>query len=273
MTGLSRQEAAKAADLMKISPVKSREKSPEQWRQELVEMFNQETGKLSRDDYDCPLCQNRGYTTHLNEQGYEYQRNCSCVQIRETARKMRHSGLGNMTKCTFDNFTVTETWQREMKTIARDFLRDRQSRALYIGGQPGCGKTHLCSAVFLDYLKRNYRCKYMIWCDESKRLKAIVNDSSYKSEIAQYKEVAVLYIDDFLKVRNGESPTSADINLAFEIINTRTLSPDKVTILSSEKTLDDIKTFDEALMSRIFQACGKYKISIGKDDRRNYRLK
>jgi DNA replication protein DnaC len=85
--------------------------------------------------------------------------------------------------------------------------------------------------------------------------------------------VDILYIDDFLKVRNGEEPTNGDLNLAFEIINHRLLDKEKSTIISSEKTLDEIIMYDEALMSRVYQNAGEYNISIKQDRNKNYRLK
>ena len=113
----------------------------------------------------------------------------------------------------------------------------------------------------------------MIWREDSKRLKSLVNDPASQDGISVSKDVDVLYIDDFLKVRNGETPTTADMNLAFEIINHRLLSRNKITIISSEKTLDEILDYDEATMSRIYQNAGRYNISVGRDKSRNYRFK
>ena len=63
------------------------------------------------------------------------------------------------------------------------------------------------------------------------------------------------------------------MNLAFEIINHRIIDREKVTIISSEKTLDQLMEYDEATMSRIYQKAGRYKISIAKDKSKNYRLR
>jgi DNA replication protein DnaC len=114
----------------------------------------------------------------------------------------------------------------------------------------------------------------MLWCEDSKRLKALVNDfTEYQNEINKFKNVDVLYIDDFLKTQHGEQPTKGDINLAFEILNHRLMNPDQITIISSEKTLTDILTYDEATMSRIYQQTKQYKTNIAKDLNKNYRLK
>ena len=45
-----------------------------------------------------------------------------------------------------------------------------------------------------------------------------------------------------------------------------------ITIISSEKDLNEISAIDEATMSRIFQSAGKYKITIAQDPSKNFRV-
>ena len=58
----------------------------------------------------------------------------------------------------------------------------------------------------------------------------------------------MLYIDDFFK----GSVSDADINLAFELLNDRYNSK-RMTILSSERSVEDILELDEAIGSRIYE--------------------
>jgi DNA replication protein DnaC len=83
----------------------------------------------------------------------------------------------------------------------------------------------------------------------------------------------VLYIDDFFKTESGKLPTTAEINIAFEILNFRYNNPDLVTIISSEKGMSELLEIDEATGSRIFERSKDYSISIAKDKNKNYRLK
>ena len=83
----------------------------------------------------------------------------------------------------------------------------------------------------------------------------------------------MLYVDDFLKTRNGALPTDGDINLAFEIINARYNNRALRTIFSGERGLNEIMELDEAMGSRIYQRCGKYKLKIGWGEGRNYRTR
>lgn len=59
----------------------------------------------------------------------------------------------------------------------------------------------------------------------------------------ELKMVYVFYIDDFIK----ETVTDADINIAFELLNARYNDHEKLTIISTEKSID------EALGSRIYE--------------------
>ena len=241
-----------------------------------VDNYNNSTGDLNlKDGYNCPLCKNKGFIAFVNDNELEAHTPCKCQKVREVLRRANKSGLGEiLSEKTFDKFIVTEKWQQDVKKLCMDFCKDDTTKWLFFGGQVGSGKSFLCTAICGHYIKQGRNTLYMSWEDESKKLKALVTDYvAYQSLINEYKNVEVLYIDDLFKTQQGEAPTKADINLAFEIINNRLFSPDKITIISSEKTLNELLAYDEATMSRICEKTGNYKINIGKDIKKNYRLK
>lgn len=240
-----------------------------------VDWFNKMEGNMNESDgYNCDACKNKGYIARLGDDDNIIQTQCKCFKTRATMLRAQRSGLGEIiTEYTFDKFEDTEEWQKVLKQKAQSFCKNDDAGWFYIGGQVGSGKTHLCTAIAAHYIKAGREVKYMLWSEEGKKLKALANSPEYQEEISVYKDVDVLYIDDFVKVKNGENPTPADINLAFEIINHRLMSREKVTIISSEKTLDEMLEYDEATMSRIYQKAGIYKINIGKDKNKNFRLK
>ena len=248
----------------------------EGWKQMQVDMYNNSQGNLNEvDGYNCDICHNKGFIARLDENGYEVHRYCKCQKVRNTLRRARKSGLGDiLTDYTFDKFKALEGWQIDLKNKAQAFCNDDSSRWFFVGGQPGSGKTHICTAIAAHYIKKGLNVQYMLWCEDSKRLKALVNDfTEYQDNVNKFKNVDVLYIDDFLKTQHGEQPTKGDINLAFEILNHRLMNPEQITIISSEKTLTDMLTYDEATMSRIYQQSKNYKTDIAKDINKNYRLK
>lgn len=244
-------------------------------RQIIIDIENEVKGNLNEiDGYNCELCKNRGHIWKLNDDDMDTRVDCKCKTVRATLARAKRSGLGDIiTEYTFDKYEDTEDWQKHIKSKAKAFCQDDKAKWFCIGGQVGCGKTHICTAIAAHYIKAGYEVKYMLWSKEAKQLKQLANDIRYQELINPIKEAKVLYIDDFLKVQNGEAPTAGDINVAFEIINERLLSSDKITIISSEKTMDEIIDYDEALMSRMFHQAGDYKLNIEKNRDRNYRLR
>ena len=95
----------------------------------------------------------------------------------------------------------------------------------------------------------------------------------YQKAMQQYKTIKVLYIDDLFKTEKGKSPTTADINIVFEILNTRYLERNLITIISSEKNIKELIAIDEAIGSRIFEMAGYYCVQIKNNDRMNMRLR
>lgn len=191
--------------------------------------------------------------------------------------RMKRSGLENLLqKYRFESFVVNEEWQRNIKSKAERFAAGN-GLLFFIGGQSGSGKTHLCTAIARELLYAGHELRYILWRDESVKLKAAISDDEkYQSLIGELKSINVLYIDDFLKVpigRDESKPTSADLALALEIINNR-YNAKKTTILSSEWNIKDIIGFDEALGGRIYEMSGPdFCLNIKKDKNRNYRTR
>lgn len=246
--------------------------SSEEWEKHKINSYNEVPGTLK--GYDCPICKNKGDIMFLSDSGYETVRECQCMDVRRTLRRIEQSGLKDlMDDCTFDKFTVTEKWQAQAKKMAMQFLQDHDNKWFFAGGQVGCGKTHLCTAIVGSFIKSGMPAHYMLWRDEIVPLKASVTDDvSYGKAIRKLKEVKVLYIDDFFKTERGKIPTTAEINIAFEILNYRYNSRDLITIISSERLIDDIIDIDEAVGSRIYQRSSQYCLVINYDRNKNYRL-
>ena len=247
--------------------------SYEEYMQSKVDRLNNTKGSLQ--GYDCPKCKNKGFVYYLSN-GTEVTKECECKKIRVTQELIKKSGLTDeIERCTLDTFKADKDFQKKMKSKAMAFLQDNEARAFFIGGQSGAGKTHICTAIVRDMLINNVPVMYMSWREASTKLKALINDSEkYSDMFTPYKEIDVLYIDDFLKVGGkNSSPTSADITLAFELINYRYQRRSLRTVISSELNIYKISELDEALGSRIYVMAGGYCINIDADPKNNYRFK
>ena len=265
-----------------------REKSSEEIREEQkarmkqqVDEFNDREGEENEvDGIDCRICRNKGLIEVLSEDGLSSSiRICECRKRRaeklRADRLLRESGLVEMIEShTFRNFETKEDWQKKIVQHACDYVRDQGNKWFFFGGQPGAGKTHICTAICRMFLKKSIPVRYLLWKDESAKLKGLINDADrYEEEMKSIKEIPVLYIDDLFKVQRGMKPSQADVNLAFEIINARYNRSELKTIISCEWTMTELIGLDEALGSRIKERRREYVYGINRDMNKNYRIK
>jgi len=199
---------------------------------------------------------------------------CQCRIERRTKRLLAKSGLDNVVdNYTFDNYIAKADWQKHIKATAQAYVKDHAGKWFFIGGQVGAGKSHICTAIVGQLLKAGIPCRYMLWRDDVVKLKAVVTeDTEYQGIISKLKDIDCLYIDDFFKTERGKVPTAADINVAFELINYR-YNKQLPTLISSEKTIDELLDIDEAVGSRIYQMTRNSCLEIAKDKSKNMRLR
>ena len=262
--------------------------TPEQRVQHKVDTYNATVGNRNEaDGYDCQRCKNKGFISELKHSemfGYPYENVvlCRCVKVRNAIQRLERSGLKNIVKdYTFDKYQTPEPWHQTIKEKAMRFCNDKENNWFFIGGQSGAGKTHICTAIAVHYLKHDKVARYMLWMEEAKKLKGYANDpEKYDELIRELKDAPVLYIDDLFKTQNGENgqatmPTPADCNLAFEILNHRYINRDLITIISCERTLNDLIAIDEATAGRIAERtkAGGYCVNLRKDPSRNWRMR
>lgn len=199
------------------------------------------------------------------------------MPMRKCVRQMESSGLSKTIKNkTFDSFLATEPWQNTLKEAVMQYAKQPEGW-LMISGQPGSGKTHLCTAVCREILLRGESLLYMPWREYIGKLKALNMEPSERFALLdKCKNSPWLYIDDLFKTgKNQENraiPSATDINLAFEILNHR-YCQQLSTILSTEKTPGELMKIDEALASRIMECCGTNLYSIASGEEKNYRLR
>lgn len=223
--------------------------------------------------YDCPKCKNKGYIAGVKGL-YMVTVPCECMKIRANMARLERSGLkDSVAEYTFKNYKADKPWQKGILERAVEFAKDPKGW-FYIGGQVGSGKTHICTAIASHLIKKGREVLYMRWTDDTVKLKAVKNnDEEYGAMIEKFKRTDVLYIDDFFKTEKGKQPTTADVNIAFEMLNYRYNNRDLITIISSERTLGELLDIDEATGSRIKQRCGNNHISVERKPENNYRLR
>ena len=229
--------------------------------------LNETVGDMNEHDgFDCPICKNKGLTFHIKD-GTVISRLCKCRSQRRAIRTMREMSINGDRK-TLDSYVTKSDWQIKIKEGAYRYLGQNTSSWFFIGGQSGCGKTHICTAISYKLIERAQSLVYMQWVSRVRDIKEAIKNDYYREEIQKYKSCDVLYIDDLFK---GREVSDADIKIAFDILNSRYLDKTKVTILSSELTLQELYDVDEACASRITERARGYIFNIAKSKEKNFR--
>lgn len=234
-----------------------------------TEAYNNSEGNLKY--VDCKICRNKGYIQHYDEDFNTYMTECECMVKRKSIARLQKSGLGNMIeRCTFDSYDVQNSWQKRVKDTALEYIGDTSGSWFYIGGQSGCGKTHICTAISVALINSGKTLKYEVWRNLFHQLQSLQFDNQgYREKLNLLRDVDVLYIDDFMKCLD-KSKINTELNFAFEIINSR-YTTNKPTIISSESDINQLNSLDNAIAGRIVEKAGRFTISISGSDK-NYRL-
>jgi len=250
----------------------------EEFINDIINDYNRSIGHLNDvDGIDCNICHNKGFILrNINGQTVTFE--CSCQNKRKIVKQLKNAGIYDLIqKYTFENYQQDFDWQKEIYQKAIDFVNKNTSRCFFIGGQTGAGKTHICTAILCELIKKGYSAQYKIWGELQIKLKQTTYDNSnvYDNLIDELKKTQVLYIDDLFKFE----PTKRDKEELFNILNARyNLAKNEevniITIISSEQTLAEFALIDEAIAGRIIEMCKNgYVINIKKDIKKNKRLK
>ena len=249
----------------KIKPLKDEERELF-W----VNRTNSQKGDSSL--YNCEKCNSKGFIAFLNDKGKYDTRMCDCYNKRENRKKLRQLGLLKYIdqNNSFDDYIAKETWQILTKEKAIDYVNNGGDKWFFIGGNVGTGKTKLCTIIISQLLdKYNKTIGFLSWDSEYKEL---VFKDNLNAKINYYKQVDILYIDDFFRLSTISEIKDMERDLAKSIIDYRYRN-NLITIISSELNYNEIEKLDVAIASRIYEMAGygKYILSQKRDANRNVR--
>lgn len=216
----------------------------------------------------CDLCNDKGFIMDILGNGSEAVTDCPCMKRRISQLRAKRSGMGELLNKTLDNYETPNPWQKTLKNGANYYLTHAGKEWYAMTGQSGSGKTHICAAIANQFLAAGKTVIYMPWTIAVKELKQRAAED-YTDALQRYIDVEVLYIDDLFKGK----VTEADMTIAFELINARAINPDAITIVSSERSIEELNEMDAAIAGRIAERCGRYVVNIKPDPAKNYRMK
>lgn len=256
----------------------------DQYQEWLCERVNQEKARIDPEHpsphelygINCPMCGNKGRIVWWDRKRHErFAYACDCLNTVHSLMRLDNSGIANNWRNkTFDSFLVTEEWQKSMKSRIQRYANDDDRDWMLVTGQTGCGKTHLCTAAFIQLARCGYSCRYVRWLDIIQQLDAAYyKPSEYAELFDPLAKCRVLYLDDLFKTESKEKPTQRQFQQTFRLLDARYQNPDLLTIISTEWSLDMLVAYDEALGGRIKERCGKHIVQIREVAGRNYRLR
>lgn len=270
---------------------------------------NSEPTAVEDKDYLCSKCKDQGgfivrrkagETTVSMFQGQQIEKtlaydmddwqDCECIKIRRVNNLIKSSTITEeFQKMGFKNFHVEDRPEaiKRMKELAKLYYRnfhtvrnERVNSVVFIG-QPGCGKTHLLTAI-ANCLMYEHQIPVLYFPFKDGMNSISENDFENKHKIIQrMKDVDVLFIDDLFKPIGGRLEFDKEgkpkiikfqAEVIYEVFNYRYLN--KLPMLvSTELTLEELLLIDEATMSRVFEMAADYTVTVDKDMSNNYRLR
>ena len=212
----------------------------------------------------CKECGGEGIIFYFKN-GYEYAKKCKCRLEQEHREMVLASGIADL-NVRFDDYKPITEQQKKALAIAKKFVEDHKGFCVFCG-QVGSGKTMLSNIIANELLEKEYQVVYMPYQTSIIKIKQNANSmEGYNREIDRYTHAEVLVIDDLYKAMTNET----DLKYIFEIINYR-YANDKPTIISSERSFNEMLEIDEAIASRIYEKSKGYAIEFkGKEN--NYRM-
>lgn len=237
-----------------------------------IKSMNSKVGNENLEDgVMCQKCLNKGAIFYVRD-GYESAVDCECMIERKIVRELKKSGLYHEFKTRrFDNFETTSKEQENLLQKAVNFTKDFKGNWFVVMGQSGAGKTHVCTAISNRLIKTGKKFKYMPFVRDinliTRGLKSFTSSIKEEAEnlLETYKNIDILYIDDFLKV-------SGNNEVVFDLIDHR-YSNNLTTIISTELLPGSVINYDEAVAGRILEKSKDYTVVISKDPNKNYRFK
>ena len=224
-----------------------------------VDALNARPGKPNDPgDPGCPLCLGEGTVYYLNGDDI-YSRDCVCREKRKSRDRWKESGLGELyERYTLARYRTDIDWQVLIRDKAEEYLKKKEGW-LYICGTSGSGKTHILYAIARELIEAGYETRCFKWRTDAVFLKAGVNEADYGKKLRAFTDCRVLLIDDFWK----GSVSEGDKNLAYAILNERYNAPSRLTLISSEREINEILNIDQAIGSRIVERAKGFLLRTG----------
>lgn len=205
---------------------------------------------------------------------------CECRKKESSKKQWANYGVDPAEIKTLGQFdTRNERLLERAKNLALNYVSNVENNKNWIAfmGQSGAGKSHLSKAVGAMLIKKGFKVVYMPYSEAIMELKRnTMNEENYNKILNKFMKADVLIIDDLFKekIKNNKLTadlTEADLKHIYPLLNYR-YNNNLRTVISTEATLQILRTLDEALCGRIVEKCVD-NIVVFNDMKYNYRFR
>lgn len=240
--------------------------------------------------YECPICKDEGGWLEKKPVPFrdgkiypmDHWVECSCAERRMIGKLFAFSEITpQMRTRNFESFKtqnrpecVAAACQTAKQYLAAfEDAKGNMENSIFLGGNPGSGKTHLLMAIANELIERGHGVLYFPFVEGLDELRSEIreNGAGYQKKLERLQRVPVLFIDDLYKSKKGDEPTKYEIKFLFSVVNYRYLNHLPM-LLSSELTIDQVRFWDEGIGSRIVQMCRNATVHLTEGKALNFRL-
>ncbi len=237
-------------------------------KQDILQSMNLDENYL-KPKYECPLCNDTGYIITESSNNM-----CNCLKQELLNLEYNSSNLNKLDKENFSTFNLNKysnkidfekyniniSPQENMKNILKIVKKfifnfdNPDEKNLLFTGNTGLGKTFLSNCIANEILQMN---KTVLYQTAPIMLDSIIDYRFNRTDGDIYKHILnvdLLIIDDL----GTESINSMKFTELFNIINSRILSNNSKTLISTNLSVNELlKNYDERIFSRF---AGNYNI-------------
>lgn len=227
--------------------------------------------KAQKTEYKCLNCKDTGYEIINQVKGQPVIKECACKKKERLKQQWKDNGFNILCNdLTFKGFNAERNKvSKRIKEIAEDYINKficsqfETNNSIAFLGEPGTGKTHICTSIALELLKQGFNTVYFPYRDCMDEMIDLRMDdkNKYQSKLSKYQKCSILFFDDVFK----GGYTDAEIKLLFKIVNYRYVNRLPI-IVSSECLSNELLDIDRAIGSRIIEmAKGRTLDIVGKE--------